>query len=136
MDPDEALLGPSPNALVATFHENERPLQGLAGLLDWRFHGAVSVFLRAGVIRGQPGEVAYFPLARDGGTFHVILIGAGCSRKPGERQRLDAPILEALRSRLEKLRLERIGVSRSDFGQVNETYFSENLPEIPLCIIL
>lgn len=153
IEPDEALLGRLPPGIraetgdevlhnqplagmIATFHENERPLQGLAGLLDWRFHGAVSSFLRAGVLRGQPGECAYVPLPRGDGTFHLILVGAGCSRQPGERQKLDASYLQTLRSNLRKLKLQRLGISRGDFGQVNEPYFARELPDIPLCIIL
>lgn len=153
IEPDEALLGAIPTrgpessveepppdqplaAMVATFHENERPLQGLAGLLDWRFHGKVSAFLRTGVLRGRPGECAYVPLSRGDGIFHLLLIGAGSSRHPGDRQKPDATVLEALRANLKTLKLERVGISRSDFGQADERFFTREFPEIPLCIIL
>src|SRR3954465_8128541 len=81
--------------MVASFHENERPLQGLAGLLDWRLDGEISRFLRAGGLSGRPGECAYLPVTHAGRTLHVVLVGAGRSHLPGERGSLPDPAIEA-----------------------------------------
>lgn len=49
----DALVGVD---LVAFVGEAERPLQGLAGLLDWRLCGALTRQLRAGAWSGAKGE--------------------------------------------------------------------------------
>jgi hypothetical protein len=46
---------------LALFVGPERPLQGLAGLADWRLAGAISRALRAGHYRGGPGEQLLVP---------------------------------------------------------------------------
>lgn len=46
---------------LALFVGPERPLQGLAGLADWRLAGALSRALRAGHYRGRSGEQLLVP---------------------------------------------------------------------------
>ena len=90
LNAEEALFGSADTSpldgLVATFHANERPLQGLAGWLDWRFQGAISSYLRAGALTGREGEYAYtpmrLPLATDGPSF---------SSDSGGRRRIGSP---------------------------------------------
>ena len=53
LDGIDALVGAD---LVAFVGEAERPLQGLAGLLDWRLCGALTRQLRAGAWSGGRGE--------------------------------------------------------------------------------
>ncbi len=50
----DALAGYEALCLVVT--EDERPLSGAAGLLDWRLCGALSRLLRQGFFNGAPGE--------------------------------------------------------------------------------
>lgn len=131
---DEALFRGQIQGLVASFHENERPLSGLAGLLDFRFQGAVSRRLRDGAISGKPGECAYFPLVKAGAVYHLILIGAGSSDAPGSRTHLPPESAEALRKNLLCLKLPRLGVSRGDFGNADAAYFRKQFKEVPLWI--
>jgi len=44
------------DAAAVAFFEDERPLRGAAGLLDWRLCGRVSRWLRAGMLSGRAGE--------------------------------------------------------------------------------
>jgi len=44
------------DAAAVAFFEDERPLRGAAGLLDWRLCGRVSRWLSAGVLSGRAGE--------------------------------------------------------------------------------
>src|SRR3954466_8548833 len=101
---DDALFGGSLRGIIATFHENERPLGGLAGLLDWRFQGAITQCLKAGFLTGKAGECAYFPVTRNGTTFHLLLTGAGKSSAFGARTPLPPESVRALMKNLTSLR--------------------------------
>lgn len=114
---DEALFAPDHlSGMVATYHVNERPLQGVVGLLDWRFQGAISNFLKSGALTGQEGECAYLPIRRGERLFHILLLGSGSSKKPGARTRPSSRVLKVLRENLENLKIRELGLSLSDFG--------------------
>lgn len=117
--------------MVVSIYENERPLAGLAGWLDWRFRGALSHFIQSGFITGKEGECAYLPVVQQEKTFHLILIGAGNNSSPGQRGSLPAESLKELKKNLTSLRLEKIGVSRKDF----EEHFIQSLKGLPLWIV-
>jgi hypothetical protein len=124
------------DALVAAIHENERPLSGLSGLLDWRFHGAISKCLRAGAINGQLGECTFLPVTKNGVVYRLILAGAGKSSSPGERSAIPPESLKLLHKNLVHLKLSSVGISRRDFGNPAQEYFSKNLKQIPLRVML
>ena len=65
--------------------ENERPLQGLIGKLDWKLNGAFTKLLRSGVITGEKNEMAYVPLKWNDQTFHFLILGGGSVASPGLR---------------------------------------------------
>lgn len=131
---DVALFSGQVKGIVATFHQNERPLHGLSGLLDWRLQGAISRQLGAGSLLGKQGECVYIPHTRHGITYHLLLIGAGTSAAPGARASLDPETLSVLRNNLANLKLDKMAVSRSDFGDVSVDYFSKHLKGISLWI--
>lgn len=144
--PEQALFSALPdslNGLIATFHTNERPLQGLAGILDWHFHGAISSYLRAGAMSGEVGECAYLPLSlpvedaqgKPGRLFHIILAGGGASSSPGKRQSLDDKTYTALKKNILSLKIERLGISQSDFGNVSRETLTQHFKEVPLWIV-
>ncbi|MDR3608255.1 MAG: hypothetical protein P4M08_12870 [Oligoflexia bacterium] len=140
IDPEEALFS-QVDGWVAVFHENERPLLGLAGRLDWRFRGEISKYLKAGAISGKLGECAYIPLSlpqQPNPIRHLILIGAGPSpddgndgRNDGRRRELADLTPESVKpliKNLQSLGLKKVGVSQSDFGgidQVNSLFHSD-----------
>ena len=117
MNADEALFTRKVEGLVAACYENERPLHGLAGLLDWRFDGAISDCIRAGAISGKAGECVYFPIQRAGALYHLILVGAGTTSAPGKREGLPAATVRALRKNLDTLKIAEFGLSRQDLGE-------------------
>lgn len=114
---EEAFMDHQIDALVATINENERPLLGLAGLLDWRFHGAISSCLRAGAITGKVGECVYFPISRNGQLYKLILLGVG------SHSTVTTEALKPLQKNLASLKLKSVGVSRKDFGNPPEELF-------------
>lgn len=54
-----------------------RPLQGVAGLLDWRMCGQLSSALKRHEFRGQLGEVVLVPLFGRAGPRRVFIFGLG-----------------------------------------------------------
>ncbi|MCM2277557.1 MAG: hypothetical protein NDJ89_05725 [Oligoflexia bacterium] len=132
---EQALFEGEVAGLVVTFHENERPLQGLAGLMDWRFQGALSRNLRSGAITGAPGECAYFPFTRHGITYHLILAGAGSAHRPGERHLPPAETIQALKKNLASLKIPKVGISRRDFGNASEEFIARQFKEVDLWIL-
>lgn len=53
----------------------ERPLQGLAGLVDWRLCGALSRALAGGLYQGAPGEALLVPTAGRLPASRVVALG-------------------------------------------------------------
>jgi hypothetical protein len=53
----------------------ERPLQGLAGLVDWRLCGALTRALTGGLYAGAPGEALLVPTAGRLPAGRVVAIG-------------------------------------------------------------
>lgn len=60
---------------VAVFVGPERPMQGLAGLVDWRLAGALSRALRAGHYAGAGGEQLLLPTHGRLGAPRVFCFG-------------------------------------------------------------
>ncbi len=53
----------------------ERPLQGLAGLVDWRLAGALTRALAGGLYAAAPGEALLLPTAGRLPTARVVVLG-------------------------------------------------------------
>ncbi|OFZ53122.1 MAG: hypothetical protein A2428_17770 [Bdellovibrionales bacterium RIFOXYC1_FULL_54_43] len=135
VDADRALFTGEVQGLAVTFFENERPLAGLAGLLDWRFQGVISDYLREGAITGAAGQCAYIPITRNGIIYHLILAGAGESSAPGQRTKVPAETWKVLQKNLSSLKLKKIGISRRDFGDFTDDLLSKHMKGVPLWIV-
>ncbi len=71
------LDGLKSEALAVPFFEDERPLQGPLGLVDWRMCGGVSRLILRGRLRGAAGETTLIP-ARPRLAFEkLFLFGLG-----------------------------------------------------------
>lgn len=131
------LLKGTVQGLAVSLYENETPPCGLAGTLDWYFQGAISQCLAAGRITGRPEESVYFPLTRHGTVFHLIFAGAGVAETPGLRTPLSGKTLALLSKNLQNLKLQKVGLSRSDFGLEPENcsdFLSKYFKGLPLWI--
>lgn len=135
LEADLALFSGEIQGLAFLFYRNERPLAGLAGLLDWRFQGALSKHLRAGAITGECGQCAYLPITRHGQTFHLLAVGAGESLASGIRDRIPLEALHVLQKNLLGLKIPRIGLSRKDFSNQKDDYFLKQLRGCELWIV-
>ncbi len=124
---DEHFLSdPSPaegaRVLFATFHENERPLLGLAGVVDWRLCGMISEALRSGAITGAAGEWAYFPISTGGdhpAQRHLFLYGQGVASPAGKRSAIPPAAWQELAEKLGKLNLSQVILSAHDLGETD-----------------
>ena len=69
----------SADGLLLFVAQDERPLQGLAGLVDWRLSGGVSRLLKKAWITGEVAEHVLTPGATDVGVERILAIGLGPS---------------------------------------------------------
>ncbi len=67
--PGDTLLLPVP--------EDERPLRGDAGWIDWRLCGEISRHLLSGYVTGKSGEAILFPGRAPLRATRVLLLGVG-----------------------------------------------------------
>ncbi|MCC7440410.1 MAG: hypothetical protein IT285_02185 [Bdellovibrionales bacterium] len=135
LDADAALFQSRVRGVVAVCFQNERPLQGLAGLLDWRFQGLLSRYIRQGAASGRLGECVYLPVTRNEHLYHLLLVGGGSAPSPGVRPALGEEALAPLRKNLLSLRLDRVAVSRADLGGGDDSWFSRSLKGVPFCLV-
>lgn len=85
-------------AMVVPVHEDERPLRGATGLIDWRLCGRVSQLVVRGRVTGREGERVLLPTASRLVFDKVVLVGAGPSEgfEALRARRVFAAMLEAL----------------------------------------
>jgi len=90
----EALDQADAEALCLFVSEDERPLTGLAGLVDWRLSGRLSRMIRAGLVIGAAGEALLTPPGMRLAFKKLFVFGLGAARTDEE---LAARLLDALR---------------------------------------
>lgn len=137
MDADRALFEGELEGLILTCYENERPLSGLVGLMDWRFHGAISEYIKQGTITGKRGECTYVPvtkkmMSKNQKLFHLILVGVGNSHTVGKRDGVSDEVFKIIHRNLSTLKLTRLGLSKKDFGNISEEALAKNLKGVQL----
>ncbi|MGC4067666.1 MAG: M17 family peptidase N-terminal domain-containing protein [Polyangiaceae bacterium] len=88
--------------LLANLTEDERPIRGLAGLLDFRLQGKLSNLLASGFATGSLGEVLLLPGKPALAFDKLILFGLGPKSAFGDQVYRD--VLERMLSTLEGIR--------------------------------
>ncbi len=73
----ESLDGLTADALCVLLTEDERPLSGAAGYLDWRLCGGLSRVLLRGFFKGERGEQLLMPTSRTMPVPRLFAVGAG-----------------------------------------------------------
>jgi hypothetical protein len=90
---------------ACTVWSDERPMRGLAGLLDWRLGGRLSALLRSGFLRGELGESLIVP-GKPHVPFEKVLV-MGLGRRAGfDDEAFKAAVLRLART-FEGLRVRR-----------------------------
>jgi hypothetical protein len=104
--PDLRRLGDANvEAAVATLWRDERPMRGLAGLLDWRLAGRLSAMLMSGFLAGDAGEAMLVPGKPHLPFEKLLLVGLG-ARASFDEAAFRAGI-ERIAHTLEGLRIRR-----------------------------
>ena len=75
---------------VVPWFSDERPFQGLLGLLDWRRDGSLSALVRGGFATGRRGECVLLPAGEGMPAGRLVLLGCG------ERASFDADVAASL----------------------------------------
>jgi hypothetical protein len=88
--PADTLLVPVP--------EDERPLRGDAGWVDWRLCGGLSEQLRSGYASGRLGEAVLLPAGPALRAGRVLMLGVGPASEIAGR-----PLLQAMRAATQRL---------------------------------
>lgn len=65
------------DAICCFLSEDERPLPGAAGFVDWRLNGALSRILKAGFFVGVPGEKLLVPTRGEVPAPKLFAVGLG-----------------------------------------------------------
>jgi hypothetical protein len=90
----EALDQADAEALCLFVSEDERPLTGLSGLVDWRLSGRLSRMIRAGLVIGAAGEALLTPPGMRLAFRKLFVFGLGAARTDEE---LAGRLADALR---------------------------------------
>jgi hypothetical protein len=69
--------------LAVPIPEDERPLRGNAGFVDWRLGGELSRQLQSGFASGQTGEALLLPSQRPFAAARILLFGLGPAESTG-----------------------------------------------------
>jgi hypothetical protein len=114
--PELALSQNKMSGMILLCYENDRPLKGMLGYLDWRFNGHFSRLVREQVITGKLNETVYVPLAWNSQTYHFLIAGGGpIGEKKAAKALLDSAILK-----MNALKLTNMGISEQDWSLKQE----------------
>ncbi|MFL5452188.1 MAG: M17 family peptidase N-terminal domain-containing protein [Myxococcales bacterium] len=89
----DALDEAKAEALCLFVGEEERPLTGLAGLVDWRLSGRLSRMIRTGLLTGAAGEAILAPPGSRLSFEKLFLFGTGTSR---DAEALSSRLIDAM----------------------------------------
>jgi hypothetical protein len=78
VEPDlRAIDGASAEVIACAVYADERPMRGLAGLLDWRLGGKLGALAKSGFLRGDADEVVLVPGRPKLPFEKILLLGLG-----------------------------------------------------------
>jgi hypothetical protein len=105
------------DSIGVVFYQNERPLRGLMGLLDWRLKGLLSENVQKGFLGSKDQELLYVPLKlQNNKKLNIFVLGAGLNEYPGERPKVSSALLDKFAQNCVNLGIVQLGLSRTDLG--------------------
>ena len=114
--------------LICSIYEDQRPLKGTAGALDWRLRGFLSRFLKGGRINGKQDELVYIPFEHHGSMRHLLLVGLGPVHGSKDlNEKFSAALLKRVSSTVENMSFKRVAISRSSFPFLSESLVKKTL---------
>lgn len=121
----------SAEVVACGIYRDERPLSGLAGLLDWRLAGRLSRLAKQGFLLGEVGEVLAMPV-RPRLPFDKLLV-AGLGPRGAFGDATFRTVLERTMSSLQGLHVKKAVVELP--GRGDDTITAERAAEILLDLI-
>lgn len=114
---EEALVDSASTLVICSIFEDERPIKGQAGLLDWKLCGFLSRFLIRGKISGNLSEFVYVPIRSSGNETlkHLLLVGLGGKKEQADGAATTPALLKNLVKTVENLKFGEVAVSLSSF---------------------
>ena len=106
------------DSLCVFVSEDERPLRGVAGYLDWRLCGQLSRVILASFFTGEPGDCLLLPSEGRVAMPRVFVMGLG----PGKRlsdAALHSAMEEAART-LSKAKVEAVALEVPGAGKLDD----------------
>lgn len=97
------------DVFITGFFEDERPLRGSAGWIDWRLNGNLSRFLKEGRLTGEWKETTLIPSEGRMSPRMILLIGLGMVRDYSYLRLRE--IASHMTENAERMQASRIGVS-------------------------
>jgi hypothetical protein len=91
--------------LACTMWRDERPMRGLAGLLDWRLAGKLSALTKSGYLTGELGEVLMVP-GKPALPYEKVLV-FGLGARSGFGDGVFRQVVKNVLRSLEGLRIRR-----------------------------
>ena len=107
------------DTLVCTMFGEERPLQGLSGLVDWRMNGWLSRQVHSGIATSSARELVLTPGTRQFAVPRIVCVGLGSSEEftpDGFRSASLASLRALVRLPARRVALELPGGDRHSFG--------------------
>jgi len=117
---------------ASCFHEDERPLRGAAGLLDWRLCGRLSQLVRQNKILGTMGEIVLLPTMGRASFERILMVGAGPSASADAACAMRT--LSLLFEALDGLKIRRVALALP--GRLTGTLEAEPMMELLTTFIL
>lgn len=111
--------------LICSIYEDQRPLKGAAGALDWRLRGFLSRFVMSGRIQGKRAEFVYVPVQHQSSIRHLLLVGLGRSSEKISSEQ----IVAKLAATISGLTFKRIAISRSSFPFLTDNQIENHFKE-------
>ena len=118
----------SAELLACTVWRDERPMRGLAGLLDWRLSGRLSALAKEGVLVGRLGEVLMVP-GKPSLPFEKVLV-FGLGRRADFAESAFCEVVRHMLRSLEGLHIRRAVVELP--GRADGVISAERATEIVL----
>lgn len=110
--PEEAMMRKLVDSFYALLPKNENPLQGLAGKMDWHFHGEVSRFLNEKKLSTQ--GITFVPLKVRDHSISLFLHGISSRDDSKTHAKEIAASIKNIRKNFPQLKL---CISQSDLGE-------------------
>lgn len=116
------------DVIAVTFFEDERPLRGTAGMVDWRLNGALSRLILNGTTCGKEGESLLLATNGRMSCSRLLMFGLGDSRQFDAKRfqlAMSTFVTTVARLRFSRIAIAIPGSSMFSMEKVSESIIKE-----------